>query len=148
METNGGFYVSQIKQLQDRIFERLLQQHHIRLHGSQGRILFVLWKQDHLSLQVLAQETSLAKNTLSSVIDRMIEKNLVTRKIDTTNRRKVMISLTVEAKSYEQKYEEVSQEMNQLFYQGMEVEEIERNEQDMQRIVENLKRNEGILHER
>ena len=44
METKGGFYISQIKQLQDRIFERMLSENGIEISGGQGRILFVLWK--------------------------------------------------------------------------------------------------------
>ena len=43
LETKGGFYITQIKQLQDRIFERLLLENGIEISGGQGRILFVLW---------------------------------------------------------------------------------------------------------
>ena len=44
LETKGGFYITQIKQLQDRIFERYLLEHNIEISGGQGRILFILWK--------------------------------------------------------------------------------------------------------
>lgn len=37
METKGGFYITQIKQLQDRIFERLLVENGIEISGGQGR---------------------------------------------------------------------------------------------------------------
>ncbi|MDE6968546.1 MAG: MarR family transcriptional regulator, partial [Eubacterium sp.] len=69
METRGGFYISQIKQLQDRIFDRLLLENGIEISGGQGRILFVLWKTDHLTISQISQKTSLAKNTVSAVID-------------------------------------------------------------------------------
>ena len=36
METRGGFYITQIKQLQDRIFERLLIENGIEISGGQG----------------------------------------------------------------------------------------------------------------
>ncbi len=39
-----------INQLQDRIFERLLLENGIEISGGQGRILFVLWKTDHLTV--------------------------------------------------------------------------------------------------
>lgn len=48
METKGGFYITQIKQLQERIFERLLAENGIEISGGQGRILFVLWKDNLL----------------------------------------------------------------------------------------------------
>ena len=74
METRGGFYISQIKQLQDRIFDRLLLENGIEISGGQGRILFVLWKTDHLTISQISQKTSLAKNTVSVVINGMVKK--------------------------------------------------------------------------
>ena len=72
METRGGFYITQIKQLQDRIFERLLAENGIEISGGQGRILFMLWKDDDLTISEISEKTSLAKNTVSAVIDGMV----------------------------------------------------------------------------
>ena len=58
METRGGFYITQIKQLQDRIFERLLLENGIKVSGGQGRILFILWKTDHLTISQISLKTS------------------------------------------------------------------------------------------
>ena len=77
METKGGFYISQIKQLQDRIFERMLNENGIEISGGQGRILFVLWKRDHLTISEISEQTSLAKNTVSVVVDGMVRKGIV-----------------------------------------------------------------------
>ena len=68
LETKGGFYITQIKQLQDRIFERLLLENGIEISGGQGRILFILWKTDNLTISEISEKTSLAKNTVSVVI--------------------------------------------------------------------------------
>ena len=47
MEMNGGFLVSKIKQLGDRIFEKILSEKNIdAFNGAQGRILYVLWQED------------------------------------------------------------------------------------------------------
>lgn len=118
METKGGFYISQIKQLQDRIFERLLLENGIEISGGQGRILFVLWKTDGLSIGEISEKTSLAKNTVSVVVDGMVRKGMVERNINPENRRQTLISLTEYAKSLRERYETVSQQMNVLFYQG------------------------------
>ncbi|MDO4332795.1 MAG: helix-turn-helix domain-containing protein [Eubacteriales bacterium] len=80
METKGGFYISQIKQLQDRIFERLLLENGIEISGGQGRILFVLWKKDNLTISEISEETSLAKNTISVVINGMVNKGDCSKK--------------------------------------------------------------------
>ena len=47
MEMNGGFLVTKIKQLGDRIFEKILSEKNIdAFNGAQGRILYVLWQGD------------------------------------------------------------------------------------------------------
>ena len=47
MVTNGGFLVTKIKQLGDRIFEKVLAEKNIdAFNGPQGRILYVLWQQE------------------------------------------------------------------------------------------------------
>ncbi len=141
METKGGFYITQIKQLQDRIFERLLQKNNIELSGGQGRILFILWKNDNLSISEISQKTSLAKNTISVVIDGMVRKGIVSRNINPLNRRQTLISLTEYAKSLQGKYETVSQQMNALFYQGFTENEQKQFEQFLARILDTLTQN-------
>ena len=72
MEIRGGNIISQIKRLSDRIFERILSQKNIdAFNGAQGRILYVLWQEEYISLRELADRTGLAATTLTSMIDRM-----------------------------------------------------------------------------
>lgn len=138
METKGGFYITQIKQLQDRIFERLLLENGIEISGGQGRILFILWKTDHLTISEISRKTSLAKNTVSVVIDGMVHKGIVERNINPNNRRQTIVSLTEYAKSLQAKYETVSQQMNLLFYQGFSEKEQRQFENYLARILETL----------
>lgn len=138
METTGGFYISQIKQLQDRIFERLLLQNGIEISGGQGRILFILWKTDNLTISEISKKTSLAKNTVSVVIDGMVSKGIVERNVNPHNRRQAIVSLTEYAKSLQERYETVSQQMNALFYQGFSEGEQEQLERYLARILKNL----------
>ncbi len=143
METKGGFYITQIKQLQDRIFERLLIEKGIEISGGQGRILFVLWKEDNLTISEISEKTSLAKNTVSVVINGMVNKGIVERNVNPGNRRQTIVSLTQYAKSLQADYEAVSQQMNALFYQGFSEGEQKQFEQYLARILETLT---GILH--
>lgn len=138
LETKGGFYITQIKQLQDRIFERLLLENGIEISGGQGRILFILWKTDNLTISEISDKTSLAKNTVSVVINGMVNKGIVERNINPHNRRQMIVSLTEYAKSLQEKYEMVSQQMNVLFYQGFSEEEQKQFEQYLARILETL----------
>lgn len=138
MEANGGFYITQIKQLQDRIFERLLLENGIEISGGQGRILFILWKTDNLTISEISEKTSLAKNTVSVVINGMVNKGIVERNINPSNRRQAIVSLTEYAKSLQRKYETVSEQMNELFYQGFSEKEQRQFEQYLARILETL----------
>ena len=135
------FYITQIKQLQGRIFERLLAENDIELSEGQGRILYILWKTDHLTISEISEKTSLAKNTISVVIDGMVHKGIVERKINSKNRRQTIVSMTEYAKTLQQKYEAVSQQMNELFYQGFSEEEREQFEHYLARILETLTTN-------
>lgn len=144
METKGGFYITQIKQLQDRIFEKLLQENGIKISGAQGRILFVLWKQDHLTISEISQMTSLAKNTVSIVVSGMVNKGILQRNGNPENRRQVIVALTDYAKSIQEKYETVSQQMNQLFYKGFTAEEQSLFESYLARILETLLHEENV----
>ena len=141
METKGGFYISQIKQLQDRIFERMLSENGIEISGGQGRILFVLWKKDHLTISEISEQTSLAKNTVSVVVDGMVRKGIVERETNPSNRRQTIISLTDYAQYMREQYETVSRQMNQLFYQGFSEREQKEFESFLARILKTLTKN-------
>ena len=62
MNTNGGFLITKIKQLGDRIFEKVLSEKNIdAFNGPQGRILYVLWQEDGIPIKVLSDRCGLAK---------------------------------------------------------------------------------------
>ena len=143
-QTRGGFYISQIKQIQGRIFERLLKANDIDdFNGAQGRILFVLWQEDNLAIHELSQRTSLAKTTLTSMLDRMEQKGYLQRVYDPDDRRKVRIVLTAKARAIHDRYKAVSTQMNEIFYKGFSREEITHLDHTLARILENLKEYEG-----
>lgn len=143
LETKGGFYITQIKQLQDRIFEKMLTENGIEISGGQGRILFILWKNDNLTISEISEKTSLAKNTVSIVVDGMVNKGILKRNVNPQNRRQTIISLTEYAKSLQEKYECVSQQMNTLFYQGFTEAEQKVFEAQLARILDTLIKHEN-----
>jgi len=142
VDTKGGFYISQIKQLQDRIFSKLLSDNGIELSGGQGRILFVLWKKNRLTVTEISEQTSLAKNTASIIINGMVEKGIVKRQINPSNRRQTIISLTEQSEAMQHQYEQLSQKMNRLFYTGFSKEEKDSFEKYLERILKTLQQAE------
>lgn len=146
LETRTGFLISYIKQVQGRVFERLLQTCGVEeFNGPQGHILYVLWKSEGIPIVELAQKTGLAKNTLTAMLCRMEEKGLIRREASASDRRQSLISLTPRARALEERYNQVSQQMNSLFFQDFEKREIEELEQYLDRIVSNLERTEQAL---
>lgn len=139
MKTYGGFYISRIQKLGGRVFEKLLRKNRLDVfNGAQGRILYVLWEHGRLSFSDVGKYTSLAKTTLTSMIDRMEENGLVRRVPDKEDRRQIFISITEKAKRYQEKYSAVSDEMNAVFYSGFSAEEIRDFEKLLERIIVNL----------
>ena len=141
METKGGYLISRIKQAGTRIFDRMLAASGIdAFNGAQGRILYVLWQHEDISISSLSAKTSLANTTLTSMLDRMENSGLIVRKPDPADRRSRLIVLTDKAKVLQQDYELVSQQMNERYYIGFNESEIRQFEAYLQRVLENLEK--------
>ncbi|MCI9212989.1 MarR family transcriptional regulator [Schaedlerella arabinosiphila] len=145
MNIQAGNFISQIKRLSDRIFERILADRKIdAFNGAQGRILYALWQGEAISLRELADRTGLAATTLTSMIDRMESAGLVCRTPDKNDRRKTLLTLTEKSQSLYQDYLDVSDRMSEIFYAGFSEKEILLCESMLARIQENLRRHERI----
>lgn len=143
METKGGFLISRIKQVGTRIFDRMLSSSGIdEFNGAQGRILYVLWQSDHISISSLSAQTSLANTTLTSMLDRMERSGLIIRKPDPKDRRSSLIALTGKANTLRGDYVKISQRMGELYYIGFTESEIIQFESYLQRVLANLEREE------
>lgn len=142
-KTNGGFLITQIKQVQGRIFDVLLQKAGIEeFNGAQGRILYVLWQEDGLPVVELAKRTGLAKTTLTSMLERMEEKGFLKRVPDIKDRRVLRIFLTARAQMLSDKYNQVSYEMSEIFYKDFSEEEVVVFEKMLENILDNLRQKE------
>lgn len=139
VDTKGGMLITQIKQISARIFERLLVNAGIEeFNGAQGRILYVLWKEDGVAIVELSKRTGLAKTSLTSMLERMEKANLIQRIPDKQDKRKLCISLTEQARNLSKQYDEVSDQMNHIFYDGFHDEEILALDAALQRVLDNL----------
>ena len=80
MVTNGGFLVTKIKQLGDRIFEKVLAEKGVdAFNGAQGRILYVLWQQDGVPIKTISDTCGLAITSLTTMLERMERQGLICR---------------------------------------------------------------------
>lgn len=140
METQAGFLISQIKQIGGRVFDKILQRENINeFNGAQGKILYVLWQHDRISIIELSRLSGLANTTLTSMLDRMEESGLLTRLPDPQDRRKNLIALTDKARRLKESYDKVSLEMHEVYFKDFSTEEIIEFEKYLQRVLENVK---------
>ena len=136
---NGGFLVSKIKQLSDRIFERLLARQGIdAFNGAQGRILYVLWQEDGVSIKTISERCGLAITSLTTMLERMENQGLIRRVPSEQDKRKTLLYLTDQAKKLRTDSEVVSGQMRDIFYRDFTAAEIEQFETYLNRVRTNL----------
>ena len=139
MRTNGGFQISKVKQLGDRVFEKILTAQGIEaFNGAQGRILYVLWQEDGVPIKTISERCGLAITSLTTMLERMEKSGLIIRQQDSGDKRKTLIFLTDKAKTLKEDYDAVSDRMSTIFYQGFTEEEIRNFEEHLERIRLNL----------
>ena len=139
MRTNGGFQISKIKQLGDRVFEKILTAQGIEaFNGAQGRILYVLWQEDGVPIKTIAERCGLAITSLTTMLERMEKTGLIIRQQDSGDKRKTLIFLTDKAKALKEDYDAISDRMSAIFYQGFTEEEIRNFEEHLEKIRLNL----------
>lgn len=139
VDTRGGFLISRIKQVGGRLFDRLLSEADVdAFNGAQGRILYVLWQGDGITISQISAQTSLANTTLTSMLERMEQSGLITRRPSPSDRRALLIFLTDRARALQADYDRISRQMNERYYAGFTEEEILRLEGYLERILNNL----------
>lgn len=135
----GGFLITKIKQLGDRIFEKVLSERNIdAFNGAQGRILYVLWQEDGVPIKTVSDQCGLAITSLTTMLERMEKQGLITRIQDPSDKRKTLLFLTDKARSLKNDYDEVSNQMGDIYYRGFSEEEIQQFEGYLDRVRNNL----------
>jgi DNA-binding MarR family transcriptional regulator len=137
-QRQAGFLMAKIRQVGGRISERILKKHDVEINSAQGRIMFALWQNDGISINELAKKTQLKKSTLTSMLDRLERMGYIRRQRSKKDRRKILIKRTEKDRTMEKKYVEVSEEMTRLFYNGFSRSQIDRFENDLEQILDNL----------
>lgn len=140
-----GLQIAKIHQSSDRIFSRKLKERQLLdLNPSQGRVLFVLREKDLISIQELAEKTSLSNSSLTAVLDKLESKKLIERIHDKADRRKYLIKLKTKFHESFKIYYDIIVEMSSLFFEGFKEDEIKDLENKLLRIMNNLEKYERL----
>lgn len=143
MKLNSGFYISRIKQINTRLLNKFLAQKNITaFNGEQGRILHVLWENDGISNQELSKKSGLAMSSLTTMLERMEEKNLLTRKGCPKDKRKCLLFLTDYTNSLKNEYDEISEKMTKISFEGISEDERSAFEKTLENVLHNLEKAE------
>ncbi len=137
-QRQAGFLMAKIRQVGGRIFSKMLKDSGIEINPAQGRIMFALWQQDGISINELTKKTQLGKSTLTSMLDRLEKEGFLKRVPSREDRRKILLKRTKKDRAMEAKYVEVSPQMTKLYYKGFSKSEIDRFENDLAQILNNL----------
>jgi len=138
-QKKGGFLIAKIHQLSERIFNKILKDFGLEeLTSAQGRILFVLWNQDNISIKELSKKTLLKKSTLTTMLDLLENAGFIERIPSGEDRRKINIKLTQINEQFRKKYIQVSEEMTRIYYNTFSEQEIEKFETYLNRVLDNL----------
>ena len=139
MQRLGGFLITKLKQLHSRSLAQCISEKGVEaFSGEQGKILFVLWQKNKITQKELANETGLAKNTITIMLERMEKNNLIKRIADENDKRKSLVILTDYANTLKKSFDEISEEMLKKVYKGFNEEEIDKFEEYLQRTIKNL----------
>lgn len=143
MKSNSGFYIGRIKQVNTRLLNKFLAQKNITaFNGEQGRILHVLWENDGISNRELSKKSGLAMSSLTTMLERMEEKNLLIRKFCPTDKRKILIFLKDYAKSLKSEYDEISDKMTEISFEGISDEDRLAFEATLEKVLYNFEKAE------
>lgn len=139
MKVEGGQLISRAKYLSGRKLNKLFSAYGLKeFNGEQGKILYCLWKKEGLSSTDIAIDTGLAVNTLTNMLDKMEEANLIYRKHSEIDKRKKHVFLTQKGKELEMKSKVATDRMDEIFYKGFTLANIEIFEDMLRKIISNL----------
>ena len=111
------------------MFEHILSEKNIdAFNGAQGSLLYILWQEDGIPIRELSRRSGLAVTSLTGMLDRMEAAGLIYRDRGDKDRRKILIFLTDNARSLEKGYNEVTEEIENIYYKGFSEEEIDQCE--------------------
>ncbi len=121
------------------MFEHILSEKNIdAFNGAQGSLLYILWQEDGIPIRELSRRSGLAVTSLTGMLDRMEAAGLIYKDRGDKDRRKILIFLTDNARSLEKGYNEVTEEIENIYYKGFSEEEIDQCEKYLQRIFHNV----------
>lgn len=123
-----------------RVLGRNFKLASIGLTKEQWSILVLLWENDGVSQQLLAERSYRDRGSITRLIDNLEKEALVERKTDKNDRRLNLIFLTEKGKEIQQKVIAIADETVQKALEGVAIEEVVMVKKVLNKIYENLEK--------
>lgn len=139
MNFNGFSLINKLKLLLCRITNKIIDCEDItEFNSEQYLILKVLWFSDGISMTELSEETGLAINTLSIMLDNMEKRELIFRRSCSADKRKKRVYLTEKIKILKTSSFNIDNNLKKIFYKNFSNKEIEEFEMYLKRVIQNI----------
>ncbi len=133
-----GYRIKLLSQLSGRKFQERLEP--FGLTPFHWVVLCCLWQEDGLATSTLGDRLQQVGGTLTGVLDRMAERNLIRRERDPHDRRVWRIWLTDEGRKLQDILPPIAVELREVALQGISSEDRERLSQLLDRMLVNVQR--------
>lgn len=120
-------------------FARKVKEYNIDVTIEMLEVLYVLWQCDFINQQEIAEKTNRNKASLTSLIDNLVNRNLVTRRQDPSDRRNNLIVLTQEGVAYQEKLIPMLVEVYESFKIDISSSEMESAIRVLQKLYQKMK---------
>lgn len=134
-------YVNILNSRIKKYFFDKLKENWINITPEQFLVLDILWKEQPLSQQKIADIIQKDKNSVTKIIDSLEKKDLVRRVVDKNDRRINKIELTEEALALEEKVTKVAIEFMNGAVKGIDEKDLDKFVSVMRKLKNNL---EGV----
>ena len=119
------------------IISKLKESGYAQLSPSHGDILVVLYKYEKLTMKEISEKIHRTKATVSVLIDKLEKAELVKREKSQDDARNIFIILTQKGKSLEPTFNNISNELNAILYNGFS----EKESKDLDKLLTKMAKN-------
>ncbi len=137
-----AFYVNILNSRIKKCFFDRLQENGINITPEQYLVMDILWENQSLSQQNIADVIQKDKNSVTKIIDSLEKKNFVSRVVDKKDRRINRIELTKEGKALEKNTTEVAIKFMNDTIAGIDNQDLNTFVDVMRKLKGNLEGNE------
>ncbi|MCB1877941.1 MAG: MarR family transcriptional regulator [Chromatiales bacterium] len=136
LDNTLGFAIHRAAVYLHRAFGQRLRPY--ELTPEQFALLSRLWEEDGVPQRVLAERLLKDRPTVTRILDRMVDKGLVTRRMDPADRRSYSICLTDKGRELQAPLVRLAMEVRECAFAELDEDERERVRQILNRISANL----------